>query len=183
MDNIYLIGFMGAGKTTISQSLYKRLKDMEYTLIDTDEKIKALEDMDIFDIFKKKGEEYFRDAETALLAELSGKKKVIVSCGGGMVLRQENVSYMKEGGSVVLLRASSEVIYNRVSQNSSRPLLSNVHSPKDIQKMMDERWPYYERAYDICVSSDTSSPYATAALITDKLGIPYVFGNCALISS
>lgn len=167
MENIYLIGFMGAGKSVISQNLQKRLG---WKLIDTDEFIVEREGCSIKRIFAKKGEEYFRDLETLVLKEISSEKNMIVSCGGGIVLRLENVSVMKESGRVILLTASPEEIYNRISKRHERPL-SDGKSLEEISEMMESRRSAYESASDITVRSDEYSPYATAAKIQRLLGL------------
>ena len=106
-ENIFLIGFMGTGKTTVSKALASLLPMEE---MDTDAYIAALEGMSISRIFEEKGETYFRDRETRLLEELKVKKGYIISCGGGMALREENRQKMKEAGKVVLLTARPETI-------------------------------------------------------------------------
>ena len=91
--NIYLIGFMGVGKSTVAKELSKRL---DYQLIDTDDEIESREDRSISDIFDKDGEEYFRGLERELIRELSSKDNLIVSCGGGIIKCDENIRLMRE---------------------------------------------------------------------------------------
>ena len=118
--NILLIGFMGTGKSTISRRLHKLLEMKE---IDTDALIASREGMSISDIFATKGEEAFRNMETELLRELKNERNLIISCGGGMALRDENAEIMKEAGTVVWLTAKPETILKRVEHDESRPLL------------------------------------------------------------
>lgn len=92
-ENIFLIGFMGAGKSTIAKVLKEKLN---VPLCEMDEMIAEQQKMAISDIFAQYGETYFRDLETQLVKDISEKDGVIVSCGGGAVLREENVSFMKE---------------------------------------------------------------------------------------
>ena len=106
-NNIILIGFMGVGKSAISRRL-KKLTDMKE--VDTDAMIVERENMSISDIFAQKGEEAFRNMETELLRELKQEKNLIISCGGGMALRDENALIMKEAGTVVWLKARPETI-------------------------------------------------------------------------
>ncbi|HJB94059.1 MAG TPA: chorismate mutase, partial [Candidatus Mediterraneibacter intestinigallinarum] len=101
--NIVLIGFMGAGKSTISDYL-STMFDMR--LVEMDQEISERQEMSIPDIFATYGEEYFRNLETELLRELQTGKNCIISCGGGVALRKENVVEMKKNGRVVLLTAS-----------------------------------------------------------------------------
>ena len=103
--NILLIGFMGAGKTTVSKMLSK-MTDMKE--IDMDAYIVKKEGMDITEIFDKFGEEYFRKKETECLIEIMNESNCIVSCGGGVVVKDENVEQMKKGGKIVLLTATPE---------------------------------------------------------------------------
>ena len=109
--NIVLIGFMGSGKSTISDYL-STVFDMK--LVEMDQVIAEKEEMSIPDIFATYGEEYFRNLETNLLKELQTGQNCIISCGGGVALRQENVVEMKKNGRVVLLTASPETIFERV---------------------------------------------------------------------
>ena len=108
---IYLIGFMGVGKSTVGKGLSERL---EYELIDTDELIEEKEGLSISSIFEKKGEDYFRELETDTIKELSSSDNIVVSCGGGIIKNEENVKLMKDSGRVILLTASPESIYERV---------------------------------------------------------------------
>ena len=105
--NIVLIGFMGAGKSTISDYL-STMFDMD--IVEMDQVIAEREEMSIPDIFATYGEEYFRDLETNLLIEMQSHKNAVISCGGGAALREKNVAEMKKNGRVVLLTATPETI-------------------------------------------------------------------------
>ena len=134
--NILLIGFMGTGKSTISRRLHKLLKMRE---VDTDAIIVEREGMSISDIFAEKGEEAFRNMETDLLRELKKERNLIISCGGGMALRDENAAIMKEAGTVVWLTAKPETILKRVEHDDRRPLLrgnKNVPFIENRQKWL-----------------------------------------------
>ena len=109
--NIVLIGFMGAGKSTISEFL-KNSFAME--VIEMDQIIAEREGMTISDIFEVYGEQYFRNLETNLLIEMQSKTNVVISCGGGTPMRECNVAEMKKNGRVVLLTAKPETILERV---------------------------------------------------------------------
>ena len=141
--NIYLIGFMGAGKSTVGSLLADVL---EYEFIDTDSLIEDEECMTINDIFKKKGERYFRDRECEVINRLSQMNNVIVSCGGGIIKNDNNIRLMKESGRVILLEVTPEVIYNRVKDSDNRPLLRNRKNIADITKLLEERMPLYDLA-------------------------------------
>ncbi len=128
--NIVLIGFMGAGKSTISDFL-RTVFAME--VVEMDQIIAEREGMSISDIFETYGEEYFRNLETELLIEMQSKSNVVISCGGGVPMRERNVVEMKKNGRVVLLTAKPETILNRVKDNHDRPLLEgnkNVFSSR-----------------------------------------------------
>ena len=150
-ENILLIGFMGCGKTTVANALHDAYG---MDIIDTDALIADREGMSISDIFAQKGEEYFRNLETQLLIELQGVENTVISCGGGMALREVNVAEMKKAGRVVLLTASPETIYERVKDDHSRPLLENNKSVEFIADMLEARGPKYRAAADIVVATD-----------------------------
>ena len=149
--NIVLIGFMGAGKSTIADYL-STMFDMK--LVEMDQEISDREEMSIPDIFATYGEEYFRNLETELLRELQTGRNCIISCGGGAALRSENVVEMKKNGRVVLLTASPETIYERVKDGNDRPLLNGNNSVEFIADMMEKRREKYEEAADIVVQTD-----------------------------
>lgn len=149
--NIVLIGFMGAGKTTVSDYL-STMFDMD--IIEMDQEITDREEMSIPDIFATYGEEYFRDLETNLLVELQDRKNVIISCGGGTALRENNVAEMKKNGRVVLLTASPETIYERVKDSDDRPVLKGRKNVGGIAELMEQRREKYEAAADIVVQTD-----------------------------
>lgn len=149
--NIVLIGFMGAGKSTVSDYLSTMFA---MNIVDMDRVIAEREEMSIQDIFETYGEEYFRNLETDLLKELQGQKNTVISCGGGAALRRENVEEMKKNGRVVLLTASPEVIFERVKDNEDRPLLEGRKGVKEIAGLMEERRERYEAAADIVIQTD-----------------------------
>ena len=151
MNNLFLIGFMGAGKSSVSAGLGRMLGR---EVVEMDERIAAQEGMSIPELFAQKGEPYFRACETALLKSLSQGAPRIVSCGGGVPLREENVAAMRESGTVVLLTASPEVILERVRDSDERPLLQGHKDVPYIAALMEQRRPKYEAAADITV--DTS---------------------------
>ncbi|MEZ3435298.1 MAG: shikimate kinase [Lachnospiraceae bacterium] len=154
-QNIFLIGFMGTGKSTIAAELSRRL-GMERMEMDT--AIAEEQGMSINDIFKEYGEAYFRDLESKLLTELQKKKGMVVSCGGGTVLRSENVQYMKKSGMIVLLGASPETIYRRVRNSNDRPILNHNMTVEYISELMEKRRGSYESAADIMIETDEKTP-------------------------
>ena len=142
---------MGTGKSTIAEAL-KRKYDMQ--IVDMDAEIEKEQKMVISDIFATKGEEYFRDLETQLIKDLQKKDNVVVSCGGGAVLRDENVTEMRKSGKVVLLNATPETILQRVKNSHNRPLLEGNKNIDFIRELMSKREDKYNYAADITVNVD-----------------------------
>lgn len=151
MKNIYLIGFMGTGKSTVAKELVAR---MHAKCMEMDERIEEQQQMAITDIFEKYGESYFRDLETELLRSLRKEQNLIVSCGGGSVLRDENAALMKENGSIVLLTATPETVYERVKNSTNRPVLNGNMNAAYIKELMEKRRARYESVADISVATD-----------------------------
>ena len=160
--NIVLIGFMGAGKSTVSDYL-STVFSMD--IVEMDQVIAEREGMTIPDIFETYGEAYFRNRETELLVELQEKKNTVISCGGGAALRKENVAEMKKNGRVVLLTASPEVIYERVKNGDDRPVLAGRKNVEGIAELMEQRREKYEAAADIVINTDNK----TVLMICEEL--------------
>jgi shikimate kinase len=124
--------------------------------IEMDEVITKRENKPINQIFKEEGEEYFRDLEKDLIEELSQENNLVVSCGGGVVLDENNVKRLKESGVMICLWANPQAIYDRVKAQKHRPLL-NVSNPKaEIEELLDYRRPFYEKADHHIDTSDLS---------------------------
>ena len=164
--NIVLIGFMGAGKTSISEYL-KTLFAMD--VIEMDQIIAEREGMSIPDIFEVHGEQYFRDLETNLLIEMQSRKNVVISCGGGTPLRECNVVEMKKNGRVVLLTASPETIFDRVKDSHDRPVIENNKNVPFIADLMEKRRAKYEAAADIVINTDGKSIIEVCEELVQKL--------------
>lgn len=160
--NIFLIGFMGCGKSTVSKMLSERLG---LKAVDSDEYIENEHNMKISDMFEKYGEEYFRKCETDFLDNLLPDAGYIVACGGGMAVNEKNVCIMKEKGIVVMLDAAAETIFERVRRSTHRPLLYGNMNIDYIRKLMDARMPAYNSACDFRICVDNKSPY----VITDEI--------------
>jgi shikimate kinase len=143
MNNIYLVGFMGTGKTAVGKELAKKKK---LQFVDLDELIELREKRTIFDIFAKNGEPYFRKVEKRVLKEVSREKKFVVACGGGIVLDKDNIKIMKETGIIICLTASPRVILKRTSAYHHRPLLNVSNPHKQIELLLKLRAPYYAQA-------------------------------------
>ena len=161
--NIYLIGFMGVGKSTVAKMLSDKL---DFELIDTDIEIEKRENRSINEIFSQNGEEYFREKEKELIEELSKKDNMIISCGGGIIKSDVNIVNMKKSGSVVLLEASPEIIYNRVKDDNNRPLLVSNPGIEGIKKLMKEREESYNKAFTHKVDASKTPVQVVNDIIT-----------------
>ena len=155
MGNVILIGFMGSGKTTVGLRLSYRLRR---PVIDTDKEIEREEQRTISDIFATDGEAYFRDRETACLRKLIGSaNQQIISVGGGLPVREQNRELLHKLGQVFYLRAKEETIYERVKDDTTRPLLQGNDPLSKIRALLNERDPYYKAAADVVITVDGKS--------------------------
>ena len=161
--NIYLVGFMGTGKTSVGKLLAKdqsklvglgALKHGKWSFVDLDELIELKEQRRIVDIFAKEGEAYFRKIEKKILKTVATQKHFVVACGGGIVLDKDNIKVMKASGIVICLSASAKEIFKRVSLNSQRPLLNVAHPQKRIELLLKMRTPYYLQADKLIDTTD-----------------------------
>ncbi|MCM8756435.1 MAG: shikimate kinase, partial [Candidatus Omnitrophica bacterium] len=143
MSNIYLVGFMGTGKTTVGKLLSQRLKKQ---FIEMDEFIEQREKMSIPEIFSQRGEGYFRKVEKDTLKDIANKKDCVVSCGGGVVIDNENMEILKRTGLVICLCADSKTIYERTAKDKNRPLLNVDNPQKRIEELLKIREPFYRKS-------------------------------------
>lgn len=153
-DNIVFIGFMGSGKSTVGRELAKRL-GMDF--LDTDAYIEKCAGKSISNIFAEDGEEAFRKLETEVLEQLRDTMtNTVFSTGGGMPLRKENARLLKEIGKVYYLMAANSVIYDRVKDNTQRPLLQGKNPFGRICELMKQRRPLYEAAADVWIDTNSN---------------------------
>lgn len=141
--NIVLIGFMGAGKSSVAQQLGLRL---DRDVVATDKIITDIENRPIVDIFSNWGEDYFRALESKVVGDLARKGNLIIDCGGGVVLRLGNVNLLRKNGVLFYLSASPEEIYERVKNQTHRPLLNTEDPLSKIKELLEKRLPFYEQA-------------------------------------
>lgn len=167
MENIFLVGFMGCGKSSVASCLSDK-HGMD--VIEMDECIVEKVGMSISDIFATYGETYFRDVEARILQEIQEEANKVVSCGGGVVLRESNVALMKRSGRIVFLTATPETVLERIKNNDDRPLLQKHKSVESIREMMEQRREKYERAADLIIDTDRKSIEEICVEILEKVG-------------
>jgi len=165
MGNIVLTGFMGSGKTVVARQL-ARLLGMK--VIDVDTEIEKSTKMTINDIFKQFGEQRFREIETETLKQVSENENVIISTGGGAVLKQENMDIMREKGVIVCLTAAPETILERTKSTGDRPLLLVENPFERIKELLEFRRPFYEKA-DVMIDTENKTPLQIAEEIIEKI--------------
>ena len=152
MKHIILVGFMGAGKTSIGKQLSK-LTGMQF--LDTDEWIEEQQQKKISDIFAESGETYFRDLETDALKQLlNSKERLVIAVGGGLPVREENRRYLRELGTVVYLKAEIETLVGRLQGDTTRPKLQGGDLRGRIEELMAARGAIYEEVATIEISTD-----------------------------
>jgi len=162
MRSIYLVGFMGTGKTAAGRELAKGLK---FEFVDLDDLIARKEKRTINDIFNQSKEPYFRKVEKETLKEISGQENQVISCGGGIVIDPENIAAMKQTGRLICLTARPEIILERTKKYTHRPLL-NVASPLGkIKELLEIRKPYYAEAEWTVDTSDLSIEEVTRKIL------------------
>ncbi len=164
--NVFLVGFMGAGKTTIASELERKL---EMNRVEMDDMISKKQGMSISEIFDEYGETYFRNLESNCLIELQKIKQSIVSCGGGVVMRDDNAEHMKKNGRVVLLQASPQTILDRVKDSNERPILNGHMNVEYIEQLLEKRREKYRTIADVTIDTDHKSESEIVDEIIAKL--------------
>jgi shikimate kinase len=157
--NIFLVGMMGAGKTTLGKALAQRLG---LDFVDIDRVLVEKTGVPVTTIFEIEGEQGFRKREACALADAAARRDCVVATGGGAVLSEQNRSVMRANGTVVYLRARLESLWERTRHDSSRPLLKTPDPKGTLERLLAERDPLYRDAAHVVV--DTGSQSATAAL-------------------
>lgn len=163
--NYYLIGMMGSGKSTVGKLLAKKL---ETPFLDLDHYIEVKNNKSINDIFKEKGENYFRQLETNALSEIKGSE-IVVACGGGIILNHENRKKISSNGKVVFLKASISSLIKRLFSNKDRPLLNDKNIENELIKIWNERKNYYNETAEITINTDGYTPENISSLIIENL--------------
>lgn len=165
---IYLIGPMGAGKSTIGRMLAQK---MGLSFLDIDREIEERSGVSIAWIFDKEGEEGFRQRETAVIKELSEQsEKYVIATGGGSILRLENQKIMAATGFVVFLETSVDTQVERTSKDKRRPLLQNgADRRKVLEEIYQKRLPIYQSLSDLTVNTDAGTQYLVIQQIIDSI--------------
>lgn len=154
MENkhIVLIGFMGAGKTTIGRRLSYLIKQ---PFLDMDQYIEKHEGREVKEIFATEGEEAFRRIETNSLKKIQAERtKYVISTGGGMPIQENNQKLLREMGMIIYLRTRAETVFERVKHDTKRPLLQVDDPKKKIDEMLATRNPIYEKVADYIIDVD-----------------------------
>jgi shikimate kinase len=166
MKNIVLTGFMGTGKTVVGRELSRILG---WKIIDVDDEIVKAQAMTINEIFSRFGEERFRDIETEMIRKVAHSRNVIISTGGGAVLRQENMDLLRENGVIICLWAEPEAVLRRTGSSDERPLLRVDDPLGKIKELLEYRRPFYEKA-DIMIDTGDKTPFHIAKEILELMG-------------
>lgn len=156
--NIVLVGLSGSGKSTLGNILSSL---SGYALVDTDAIIVKLQNRSINNIFETNGEEFFRTLETQVSKEISAFDKQIISTGGGIVLKEKNLEYLKQNGIVFYLKTSVNSLLKRLEGDNTRPLLKTDDVKKKLEIMLEIRGKLYEKA-DVTIETDKLTPEETA---------------------
>ncbi len=149
--NIVLIGFMGSGKSSVGHKLASLLG---WRFVDTDTLIGKAAGKKINKIFKESGEAHFRSLESQVVKEVASSENQVIACGGGVVLRSENIENLKKNGLIVYLKTSPSKIYDRIKHSKKRPLLDVSDIEGRIKTLLSERENIYESVADVVI--DTS---------------------------
>ena len=152
-SNIVLTGFMASGKSAVGKELAKRL---EMIFVDTDELIEEKEGIKISQIFRERGEVYFRKIETKIIKDVAEYKNSVIATGGGVVLKEENMQALRKNGTILCLSTNAATILKRTSQNRLRPLLEGEREEREnkIKDLLAFRSPYYQKADFIVDTTD-----------------------------
>lgn len=149
LNNIFIVGLMGSGKTSIGKLLAKRTGRL---FIDIDNEIIKESDMTITEIFNKFGENHFRDLEHKILSKVKSIENHVISTGGGIILKLENIKIMKNSGTIIFLDIDVETQLSRVKNKKNRPLLNSNNMVENLVNIKKERDYIYKNISDYIIS-------------------------------
>ena len=161
--NIYLIGMMGSGKSTVGEILAEK---MELLFIDLDSEIEKTGGKSVSEIFNQDGEDHFRKLESEELKQYS---ESVVACGGGIILDEKNRQYINENGVAVLLTASMDELFKRLSDSNNRPILPDENTEKALTNLWLERKKDYLNTSDFLIETDGENPIEITNKIFSKI--------------
>src|ERR1041384_8174400 len=164
--SIVLIGMMGAGKSCVGRCLQQRT---QLALVDTDDIVASKFGVSIPEIFSKFGEQSFREAETQALREIAPAKQTIIVTGGGIVLREENINFLKRLGVIVWLSGDGKTLFERASRARTRPLLQGDNHREAFARMLQARLSLYAKVAHIRVDTSMLTDEEVAVAILSKL--------------
>lgn len=171
-QNIFLIGSMGSGKTTVGRSL---AKELQLPFYDSDKEIELQTGADIGWIFDREGEKGFRKREERVIADLTLLQGIILATGGGVILSSQNRTLLAARGFVVYLYVSIEQQLSRIAHAKDRPLLVGEATLKEnLEKLYKERELLYRELADLIISTDHLTPWAIAQDIIAKINLPFI---------
>lgn len=164
--NLYLIGLMGAGKTTVGRQLARRL---ERRFVDSDHEIEARTGVRIPVIFEIEGEAGFRKRESQVIAELAAESSLVVATGGGAVLNPDNRTHLKQSGLVVYLCVPPHILFERTRHDQNRPLLKVADPLGKLRELYAQRDPIYREVADITIESNGGGSSQMVKLIEQEI--------------
>ena len=169
---IFLIGMMGSGKSSVGELLSKSLN---LKFVDVDQVIQKEEDETINNIFKKKGEPYFREIENITLKKI--KDSTIVSCGGGIIKKENNRKFLIKSGFTFYLKAKVETLEKRLINDKKRPLIDKSDLKRSLEKIYYERKNLYKNCANFTIQTDGTSLSDICDLIIEKLKIEKIYSK------
>lgn len=164
--NIVLIGMRGAGKTTVAKLLSKNLQK---EVLETDDLIAKKAGMTIANIVKNNDWDYFRDLESEIIQDIAKKNNIIISCGGGVVIKSKNIDLLKQNGKIFWLQVSITTLLKRIGHDKNRPSLTGKPQKEDMEETLKNRYDLYKNAADVIIDTEKLSKKEVAQKIIDSL--------------
>lgn len=165
--NIVLIGMRGAGKTTVSKLLSKKLKK---PYMETDDLVVKKAKMNIPKIIENHGWDYFRDVESEVVDEICQKDDIVISCGGGVVVRPKNIEALKKHGKIFWLKVSVPTLLERIGEDPNRPSLTGKKSRReDMEEVLKERLELYQNAACETIDTETNDAEKVTDIVISKI--------------